>query len=65
MNIAIDIIKENKIKDIEVISISKDKNRKYGNEKYTQKTRGFSFWIRMTLSFFSYNALGMKLTDLQ
>ena len=28
LNIAIDIIKENKIKDIEVISISKDKNRK-------------------------------------
>lgn len=40
MNIAIDIIKENKIKDIEVISISKDKNRKYGNEKIHSKDKG-------------------------
>tara|TARA_Y100000768_G_C23989485_1_gene691257 strand:- start:4231 stop:6084 length:1854 start_codon:yes stop_codon:yes gene_type:complete len=40
LNIAIDIIKENKIKDIEVISISKDKNRKYGNEKIHSKEKG-------------------------
>ncbi|MEC7088521.1 MAG: excinuclease ABC subunit UvrC, partial [Pseudomonadota bacterium] len=40
LNIAIDIIKENKIKDIEVISISKDKNRKYGNEKIHSKDKG-------------------------
>tara|TARA_B100000925_G_scaffold170107_1_gene128059 strand:+ start:9247 stop:11100 length:1854 start_codon:yes stop_codon:yes gene_type:complete len=40
LNIAIDIMKENKIKDIEVISISKDKNRKYGNEKIHSKEKG-------------------------
>ena len=40
LNIAIDIIKENKIKNVEVISISKDKNRKYGNEKIHLKETG-------------------------
>ncbi len=40
LNIAIDIIKENKINNIEVISISKDKNRRYGNEKIHSKEKG-------------------------
>ena len=40
LNIAIDIIMGNKIKDIEVISISKDKNRTYGNEKIHSKENG-------------------------
>ena len=33
LNVALEIIKKNKLNDIEVISISKDKNRRFGNEK--------------------------------